>query len=294
MVALLLIAGCAREPTWPDPPPEMQQVILAEGYLRLGDPVTAAELLAAMPEPAASDVWALRVGQDVDRALLGPKGALERAQQRYDEREDAVSAYLLGRALLPDGDAARPLFEEATQLEPTFAWGHIGVAQLEVIRGDMFQAIQVHEQQLRNTPDDADLLMSLGLMSLDVKLLRDAEKAFRRALEARSWDPRILGSLGQTLGQFDREVEAAQHLERALSIDPSRTDLMGSLAYVRFRAGHLEQAWDLVVRQQEVDGSADAFLRWNLEMKLDRELPHFATLGPRALDDHRQETPGGG
>ncbi len=262
------------------PPDSFRDVIYAQGLLRLGDPDGA--LAAAEPRlDGESALWAHRVVQD---ALIG-LGRGDEARQRYlgaaeQTPDSALFAYLAGRILLPDGDAARPHFEAAIELDPDLAWGHIGLAHLEVLRGDMFQAIMMHRTQLDRLPGDPDLQMSLGFLCLDLRLLRDAQRAFRVALDSRPWDPRILGGLGQTLGQLDRGTESLDLLRRSLEVDPSRTDLMGAEAYVLFREGRHEDAWDALVRQNEVDGSVDPVLGARLASRLDRSLPQVAPLGP--------------
>ncbi len=283
---LLGVGSCGpSEAPWPDPPPAARAAIHAEGLLRLGAPaeaLTEAEaLLAADPH----DVWAHRIVQDALIALEREEEARRRYTELFQERPDsAMAAYLAGRVLLPDADEARPRFEDAVELDPDYAWGTIGLAYLEILRGDSFRAIQLQREALDRLPRDADLNMHMGLMCLDLRLLRDAQRSFRAALEERPWDPRCLGGLGQALGQLDQEREAILYLERALERDPSRTDLLGALAWVHHRRGDREAAWDAVVRQQEIDGSADPALVWRLEAELDRSMPHVAILGPYALE----------
>lgn len=290
MVALLAAvglpqAGCRPRPfELVEPPPTEATVIRASGLARLGAPAEALVLVESVLAEHPTHIWAHRVAQDA-RIDLGRRGEavadyLDRAQQHPDS---AVFAYLAGRILLPDADAARPYFEAAVALDPELAWGHVGLAQIEVLAGDVFQAILIHEEQLELRPDDADLQMSHGFLALDLHLLRDAQRSLRRAQAARPWDPRVLGGLGQALGQLGHDVEATEVLEIALAVDPSRTDLMGALALVQYNRGDLEAAWATCQLQQEVDASADRHLKWALEAELDSTMPHFAVLGPRYL-----------
>jgi tetratricopeptide (TPR) repeat protein len=289
-VALLVAMGSAQFGCRPpaletvEPPATEAAVIHAAGLLRLGAPAEALATVESVLEVQPSHIWAHRVAQDALIALDRRGEAVESYSSRTEEHPDqAIFAYLAGRILLPDVDAARPHFEAAVALDPELAWGHVGLAQLEVLHGDMFRAIVIHEEQIALLSDDADLQMSLGYLSLDLHLLRDAQAAFRRAEAERPWDPRILGGLGQTLGQLGDDSGAIEALEAAIEIDPSRTDLMGALALVRYNSGDLEAAWAACMLQQEVDASADPHLRWTLEAELDRTMPQFAVLGPRHL-----------
>jgi len=280
-----LLVGCGPRAVGDVAPPATEAAVIhAQGLLRLGDPAAAERVAQAVIDEHPDHVWAHRVAQDALLAQGKRDHAVEVCLGRAAEHPDeAVHAYLAGRILLPDREAARPYFEAAVELEPHWAWGHVGLAQLEVLEGDMYQAIRIHDQQLEQQPDNADLQMSLGFLTLQIRLLRDAKHAFRRALAERPWDPRILGGLGQTLGQLGNETEAVEMLELALAHDPSRTDCMGALALVQYNRGDHEAAWNTLVLQQEVDGSADPHLKWALEAELGRTVPHFAVLGPRHL-----------
>jgi len=259
-------------------------VIHAQGLLRLGAPEEALVLVEQRIAQAPGDVWAHRVAQDAMLALGRRDEVVQRYRtQREQQPDDAATAYLMGRILLPDADAARPHFEASHQLDPTFPWAIVGLSRLEVIRGDMFQAIQLQNEELEALPRDPDLWMNLGFLCLDLQLLRDSQKAFRNSLDARPWDPRTLGGLGQALGQLGQDQESELYLRRALAADPSRTDLMGSLGHVLYERGDLEGAWEVIALQQEVDGTASTALVWRLELALERTMPSVAILGPDYL-----------
>jgi len=259
--------------------------------VRLGDPVQALDEVEVVLASEPGHLWAHRVRQSAMTAA----GRAEEAQQEYlalakQHPQQAQYAYLAGRVLLPDVAAARPYFEECVRLDPEFAWGHVGLAQLEVMRGDVFQAIRIHEEAGEQLAEDTDLQMSLGLLYLQLRLLRDAQRAFDTALRQRPWDPRIHAGLGKVHTQLGREHKAIEHLELALSLDPSRTDLMGVLARVHYDIGDVDRAWEICVHHQEVDGSTDPWLVWNLEAITGHTMPQFAILGPLYLDG---ETPWG-
>ena len=286
----MLLAGlwCATScglapPGSVDPPENFEDVILAEGLWRLGDPAAALALAETRTEGETA-LWAHRVVQDSLVAL----GRVREAHARYEELadlypDDPMFSYLAGRIALPDAEQARPLFERALEADPDFAWGHIGLARIEILRGDKFQAIVAHREQLERRPDDPDLQMSFGFLCLDLRLLRDATRAFQQGAALRGWDPRILGGLGQALGQLENDEESLLYLRRALDIDPSRTDLMAAESFVLYRAGRYDEAWEVMARQQAVDGSVDPLLAWKLELQLEREIPQVAILGPLHL-----------
>ena len=293
VLATQLLCGCAHsEVECPRPPTTDQAVIRAQGLLRLGDPQASLaeieEVLAAEPE----HFWAHRVRQD---ALLASDRA-EEARDQYlalalERPQQVQYAYLAGRVLLPDADVARPYFDECLRIDPDSAWGYIGLARLEVIRGDMFQAIRIHEEAAERLADDPDLQLSLGTLYLQLRLPREAQRAFDKVLRERPWEPQLHAGLGRIHAQLERNVEAVEQIETALSLDPSRTDLMGVLARVHYDNGDPDRAWEVCVHQQEVDGSADPWIVWNLEAITGNTMPQFAALGPRYLDG---VTPWGG
>jgi len=286
LFAALLLCGCATPPAeWPPPPVPEQLVIRAQGLNRLGDPAAALAELEMVFEIDPDHLWAHRVRQD---ALIA-SGRSREARELYlamagERPQSAQFAYLAGRILLPDSDAARPYFEQSLLLDPSFAWARIGLAQLQVIRGDLFRAVRIHVEDDDVLDEAPDLQMSLGLLYLQIGLVRDAQRALELALQHRPWDPRIHAGLGKVNTELGRDQEAIQHLVVALEIDPSRTDLMGALARIHYERGDLDRAWEVCVHHQEVDGTAEPRLVWNLEAATGRTMPHFAVLGPHALD----------
>jgi len=283
-LTLLSLPGCVPTEEIPLPPDEIRACYEADGFRRLGDPATA---LARAEELVAGDPGLLPAHRVVQDAMVD-LGRIEEARARYveaaaDRADDPAAAYLAGRAMIPDADAARDHFEQCRDRDPDFAWCTIGLARLEVLEGDLFGSVQLHREHLERDAQQADLHLSVGTLYLEMRLLRDAQRSFEAALALHPWDTTAMGGLGQTLGLMGRYQESTALLERALEIDSSRTDLLGSLAYVRYQDGDLEGAWEAITSQQEIDGSADPLLVWKLQRALEREMPFTVVLGPYHL-----------
>jgi len=287
LALLALLSACDRaDVEIPRPPAEAQACLDADGLRRLGDPAGALARAEAALDQYPASIPVHRVIQDALRDLGREDEALERYRQLHWQQPDEPSSlYLLGRAELPDDGAARPHFEACIALDPAFAWCTLALARLEVLEGDRFGALEIYRAALDGGRSQPELYLGAGFLYLDMRLLRDAERAFQAVLDERPWDTWALGGLGQVEGLLERDQLATELLERALANDPSRTDLLGTLAYVRYQAGDPEGAWDALALQQEIDGSADPLLIWKLERTLQREMPHTVVLGPYYLTE---------
>jgi tetratricopeptide (TPR) repeat protein len=286
LVLITSLCACDRTDEIPRPPAENQACIDADGLRRLGDPAGALALAetALVQYPASIPVH--RVLQDALRDLGREEETRERYQQLHRQHPDDPSfLYLLGRTEFPDDAAARPHFDACLAVDPAFVWCTIAEARLEAIGGDRFGALQILREAIDGGRGEPELFLSAGFLYLDMRLLRDAERSFQAVLDVHPWDSMALGGLGQVETLLGRDLEATELLERALSIDPSRTDLLGTLAYVRYETGDLEDAWDTLALQQEIDGSADPMLIWKLEGALQREMPFTVVLGPYYLTE---------
>lgn len=283
----ILLAACDPAEA-PSQPAEEAACLEAEGLRRLGDPdgalARAEAILGGTPDSLCAHRAIQSALLDLDRA--------DEARARYLELQrqhprDAAYAYLAGRAELPDAEAARPWFERCAELDPDSAWCTIALARLEVLAGDRFEALQMHRAALddeeRDPVQELDLQLSAGFLYLELRLLRDAERSFAAVLSERPWDPMALGGMGQVQSLLGRDQEAIETLERAVAVDPSRTDLIGSLALARYGVGDLDGAWRAVTLQQEIDGSASPLLVRRLERELGRSMPVTVVLGPYYL-----------
>ena len=121
-------------------------------------------------------------------------------------------------------------------------------AQALDVQGRRAEAVNVLVELARQTPRDAPVAFSIGMMYVSWKRYEDAEKAFGQALEAEPTNFDVLYNLGLAAmhaGHLDR---AQGVFAVALKQRPEDVDTLYNLASIRSRQGHAEQAMELLVQ----------------------------------------------
>jgi len=68
-----------------------------------------------------------------------------------------------------------------------------------------------------------------------------------------------LNYVGYTLAEENRDIERAiELLTKANALAPRQFYILDSLAWAHFRAGHLDQAWNLIREATQIDTTDDA------------------------------------
>jgi tetratricopeptide (TPR) repeat protein len=161
-----------------------------------------AELDAVLKSPAATDA-----------ALSETFGEIGQLFHAYELWHPAAASYRNARRLSPD----------------EFRWIHL-LSELEVRRGDLAQARQLHEAALALRPDDVPSLVGLGNVSMDLNRLQDAETSFWKALRLSPDSAAAHAGLGR-LALLRRDYgKAAAEFEAALRLAPEANRLHYELA----------------------------------------------------------------
>ncbi|MBI1850804.1 MAG: tetratricopeptide repeat protein [Planctomycetes bacterium] len=161
----LAMSACRHAPTKPLPPvrPEaIERFEAGERYRRVGLEGRALEAYRAAIVADPVCVAAQREYQNIRRSRCEERDVLEeyRAHVR-DEPNNAAWHYLLGR-LLVDGDEQRNEFEESVRLDPTFFWGHYGLAFQAEARGDVDGARREYDAAIQCDPQTIVARLRLG------------------------------------------------------------------------------------------------------------------------------------
>ena len=204
-----------------------------------------------------------------------------------DKPSDPANHFHLARRYLlaGEGDKANTEFERAIMLQPDYAPAQMGAAQLAIQRGEPRTALAYAEQMqkqkpgsvmpslvraaalvrmnqladaratinavLKDSPDETDALLQLGLLDLREKQLLDAELPLRRAYRLDPTNLQGLQALAQihiTENQPDKAIAVfTTELERA----PDSRDLRRELANTEYRVSRFDKA--LVDYQAVVD-----------------------------------------
>jgi len=155
---------------------------------------------------------------------------------------DADIQNRLGEALERIGalDAAVDAFRTATTERPSFkkASNNLILALVKVGRGP--EAAERARKVVTDSPSDPDAHFTLGL-ALSEQDYAEAIRSFRRALELAPRHALARYNLALVLNRADRQIEAAQELERTIAIEP-RPEAHYQLGVISWHRGDLDGA----------------------------------------------------
>jgi len=163
-----------------------------------------------------------------EAATLAPRdadiqNALGEALDRIGALDGAVSAY---RAAI----AARPDFQKAAN--------NLILALAK--SGHGAEAVTRAEARVKDRPEDADRLFTLGLAQSEQDV-SGAIESYRRALALAPRHVLARYNLALALSRVDRAAEAIDELRRAIQIEP-RPELQYALGVIYWHAGDLDRA----------------------------------------------------
>ena len=264
-------------------------------------------LLTARPTSNLAAYDAYLKGREIDRAGGGP-APLRRAVAQYEQAVALDPGFALAWARLSlshsaiyrggvpspqDAEGARKAAERAIELAPGMPEGHraLGAYYGAVVR-DHKKALEAHARGLSLAPDDALLLLGLGLIERTQGRWEEALAHLRRAREQdpRSWGAEMV--LGATLLSLRRTGEAREAIDRGLVLAPAHLNLINRKAMTFLQGGDLAGARAvLAAAPKEVEPTALVVefatgddLYWVLD---DAQRDVLLRLTPGAFDDDR-------
>ncbi len=132
---------------------------------------------------------------------------------------------------------ALAVLREAQALEPfnPLVQNNLGYLLLEQDR-DLEEAVTLIEASAKATPDNGNVLDSLGWAQFKLGRIVEAEASLRRAVELNPFSPEVRKHLGEVLVKQGKLVEAAAQWDRALAfVFPERAALEKRLGDLRVR-----------------------------------------------------------
>src|SRR5215831_4749696 len=192
------------------------------------------------------------IAQDYDSRTA--VGAAEEALKRVEAATEIIgtiaarvrSNKLVKRALKAwkrgDTAEAAKLSLKATEADESNAQAfHVLAITLDKL-GHLREALVTYERAFALDPDDADLLLNLGLTAWNLNLLDGAERMFRLFIEKRPDHPAGYNNLGTVQrDKGDREL-AIETLRNAIYRMPEQPMLWNSLATVLAEEGRAEES----------------------------------------------------
>ncbi len=219
-----------------------------------------------------SDV--LAVQDDIGRAIaqqiqvkLTPACAAHRASSRL-VNQAAYDAYLQGRFHLwrvtrPDLERALEYFRQATEIDPTMAVAHAGLAQTYVVlpiaggadpRQAFPRAEEAAKQALELDPDSAEAQTAMtGLRHWYSWDWASAEAYARKAIARNPSHARAHQVLGRLLTNIGRHDEAIAEIDIARRLDPLAPLIIALSADFRLEARRYDEVEPLIHKALELD-----------------------------------------
>lgn len=230
------LAGCTADPRAPaasgTTPPE----------------VPGAEALRPTPLPDLSDMTPA-----VREQIRERYAALTAAIERADEADALSEAYgAMGTVLMAARyvDAPEPFYRNAQALAPDDRRWPYYLGHLYTTRGAFAEAAAALEQALALRPDDVPTLISLGEVHLEQGRPAAAEPLLAQALALRPDSVWARVGLGRAAVMRQDYLQAVEHLEAALAVDPGAADIHYPLAMAYRGLGELERA-EVHLRQRD-------------------------------------------
>jgi tetratricopeptide (TPR) repeat protein len=168
----------------------------------------------------------------------------DRLRQRETERRDSLTylplqtndfRYLLADLRLRSGQPklAEPLFLQVVEQDAGNYMAHVRLAELHEAAQDWDGAIAERRHAVDADPEDASLLLDLGVTLGKAGKFADAEVALTDAVTTNPRDTRSLYWLGIAREQLGKGMEARQAFERFIALAPSRYARQVEAARVR-------------------------------------------------------------
>jgi tetratricopeptide (TPR) repeat protein len=128
-----------------------------------------------------------------------------------------------GKVYLSHGDfsTGEEHLRRALELDENHVAGHRALAWLYEQQGQLEQAVHLLRSLAERVPDDLALLLNLGELCVRMAWFKEAEDAYRKAIESTPHNPGGYVALaGLHLKTGAHPAEARQLAEQAVSLDP--------------------------------------------------------------------------
>ncbi|VVD68148.1 tetratricopeptide repeat protein [Pandoraea communis] len=214
---------------------EQQNTDGAQAYVYL------AQIAQDRKDYPAADKWLSKIREDSNAYLPAQIG---RAQLLADQGKVEE-----GRALLHGIKSSDP----REQLALKRAESDLLVKAKRYEDAEKLLAVEV-----KNNPDDPDLLYQYGMVAELSKHYDVMEKAMRRVMTSQPENAQAYNALGYSLTERNTRLpEALKLLQKAASLAPEDPYIMDSLGWVKYRLGDKQQALDLLRRAYGIQAQAE-------------------------------------
>ncbi|MBN4664556.1 tetratricopeptide repeat protein [Pandoraea nosoerga] len=214
---------------------EQQNTDGAQAYVYL------AQIAQDRKDYPAADKWLSKIREDSNAYLPAQIG---RAQLLADQGKVEE-----GRALLHGIKSSDPREQLALKRAES---------DLLVKAKRYGDAEKLLEAEVKNHPDDPDLLYQYGMVAELNKHYDVMEKAMRRVMATQPDNAQAYNALGYSLTERNTRLpEALKLLQKASALSPEDPYIMDSLGWVKYRLGDKQQALELLRRAYGIQAQAE-------------------------------------
>jgi tetratricopeptide (TPR) repeat protein len=169
--------------------------------------------------------------------------------------ENATAHFELGRAYLashrPDGpESARQQFEKAISLQPTLLQPRIGLAQLQVMRGEYDSALDSVQAVLSRDPGNIPAKVIQSQAYLGQKKFGDSDNLLAGMVKSNPGSPAVYFQMGTALLAENKPKEAEVAFQRAYELNPVDNQSLLGVVESEIQQGQPEKA--MTVLQSEL------------------------------------------
>jgi tetratricopeptide (TPR) repeat protein len=231
-------------------------VFMEEGFFDAAKTVLGPLEKAGPVTPDAAFYLAiLAYGGDHD--LAKAKSYLEMIPETHPSFDKALSFRAQIALEMNQLDEARALVSEGKQRYPDRTDFWLLEAAADDQQGDTAKAVSVLEQAVAKWPDDAELVYRLGVVLERAGRRAEALAAMEKTLTLDKDYAEAQNFLGYTLAEEGRDLDRALSLvQSALKQNPNNSFYLDSLAWVYFKMGKKDKAWE-EIRRAAVLGPPD-------------------------------------
>jgi len=225
--------------------------MLAETYLKLGQPAAARETIAQLDQMSAND-FRTQTGIGVllaryrlyDDAIQHFQAALRANPDSDDVKFDLADAYFR-KGQYPAALDATQTVSAAGQQDDAFL-ALLGDVEAHV--GETAKAIEIFRNAITRNPDNDQYYLSLTLVQLRTGDINGAEQSLKRGLARIPGSGKIAWGMGLVSVLRGNSAQAAQLLERAVNLLPEWAGSYSTLGAFYYQTGQIEKAREVLGR----------------------------------------------
>lgn len=218
--------------------------------------------------------------------LTAAETASQRAVELDPELAEAYVARGVAVSLREEYDAAGREFETAIRLNPNLFEAYYFQGRGCYARGQLEQAVHWFERAIEVRPEDYQAPSLLGSALGGLGLKKEAEAAFRNALErgqklleVEPGNTRALYFSALALCQLgERDEQAMEWADRALSMDPEEPQVLYNVGCVYALLGQADKAIDSLAATIAHGGWWRTWMRNDPDLATLHEIPRFQAL----------------